>query len=511
MGERLALRWLKATLGRIWEPRTLVLGLVLAVIIGGGAIIRFHFAAFLDPFEDGYQNWWISANLVSTGQYWDRHSMMTQGNWLPLYHFFAAGVLKLAGLRSINALKAANVVLSSLTAVTIFLASRKRGPIIALAATGFFSFNLIDIVVSGWATAETLTSFLVLVGYAMLFQATRPRVGRIWIAAAALALAVMTRYEAWLIVCLMLIYIVLVDSGQQRRRMLVALLPAIGLMAAYFAYSAQWGFLPAIVVRQTSTDIQYQLSVGSQPTPMTLLSRWWTGYISFFPLVLLVGGVYAVWSLKKEFGAWIVLSLWVFIVGYTVLRFGNPSFRYVMIAVPFLSIFGAVGLVEGLKGAKRLRRRVLLRSPQKTTAVVTLGFVLMGATLFPSTAALWGLGFSASAAMEPLKRAGMYVSTLPLPEGKMLISESPIAAYFSGYAPDRILGSRWIPDNRSQALLFLKTNAAYIVYMGVPYYRLRSLFPELQNGSSTPDFTLLFDAGGVQAGTHAVFVYGVVP
>jgi len=244
---------------------------------------------------------------------------------------------------------------------------------------------------------------------------------------------------------------------------------------------------------------------------MTLLSRWWTGYISFFPLVLLVGGVYAVWSLKKEFGAWIVLSLWVFIVGYTVLRFGNPSFRYVMIAVPFLSIFGAVGLVEGLKGAKRLRRRVLLRSPQKTTAVVTLGFVLMGATLFPSTAALWGLGFSASAAMEPLKRAGMYVSTLPLPEGKMLISESPIAAYFSGYAPDRILGSRWIPDNRSQALLFLKTNAAYIVYMGVPYYRLRSLFPELQNGSSTPDFTLLFDAGGVQAGTHAVFVYGVVP
>ena len=105
----------------------------------------------------------------------------------------------------------------------------------------------------------------------------------------------------------------------------------------------------------------------------------------------------------------------------------------------------------------------------------------------------------------------MYVSTLPLPEGKILISESPIAAYFSGYAPDRILGSRWIPDNRSQALLFLKTNAAYIVYMGVPYYRLRTLFPELQNGSSTPDFTLLFDAGGVQPGTHAVFVYGVVP
>src|SRR5437016_5957278 len=169
------------------QPAHLVEAVVLLGVFAASTVIRIHFAAFLDPFEDGYQNWWISANLVSTGQYWDRHSMMTQGNWLPLYHFFAAGVLKLAGLRSINALKAANVVLSSLTAVTIFLASRKRGPIIALAATGFFSFNLIDIVVSGWATAETLTSFLVLVGYAMLFQATRPRVGRIWIAAAALA------------------------------------------------------------------------------------------------------------------------------------------------------------------------------------------------------------------------------------------------------------------------------------------------------------------------------------
>src|SRR5256885_14168794 len=117
MGERLSLPRLRATLSRVRESRTLILGLVLSAIIGGGAIIRFHFAAFLDPFEDGYQNWRISANLVSTGQYWDRHSMMTQGNWLPLYHFFAAGVLKLAGLRSIHALKAAHGVLARLTAV----------------------------------------------------------------------------------------------------------------------------------------------------------------------------------------------------------------------------------------------------------------------------------------------------------------------------------------------------------------------------------------------------------
>src|SRR5206468_11578407 len=69
----------------------LIMGVSLLAIIGFSAIIRFHFSGFLDPFEDGYQNWWISANLASTGQYWDRHSMMTQGNWLPLYHFSGAG------------------------------------------------------------------------------------------------------------------------------------------------------------------------------------------------------------------------------------------------------------------------------------------------------------------------------------------------------------------------------------------------------------------------------------
>src|SRR3990172_5781277 len=70
---------------------------------------------------------------------------------------------------------------------------------------------------------------------------------------------------------------------------------------------------------------------------------------------------------------------------------------------------------------------------------------------------------------------------------------------------------RWLPDNVGEALSFLKQNAAYVVYMGVPYYSLRTLFPYLQNGTDTPDFQLLFDAGGQSFGTHAIYVYRVVP
>ena len=503
------LRWV---VRRIREPKNLIMGVSLLAIIGFSAIIRFHFSGFLDPFEDGYQNWWISANLASTGQYWDRHSMMTQGNWLPLYHFFGAGLLDIVGLRSMEALKAANVALSSLTAVIVFLIARKRGPAIGLAATSFYSFNLVAIAVSGWATPETMATFFVLLGYAMLFEFKSPPKGRFWIAALALGLAVTVRYEAWLVIVLLFAFVLAnKDDAGNNRKILITTIPALLFMVGYFAYSTQWGFLPSIVVKQTSTDLQYQISVGTQPNPTFILSRWWNGYFGFFPLVLIFGGSFALFRIRREFGAWIVLSFWGFVIFYAALLFGNPSFRYVLITIPFLSIFAAFAIADLARWATRLRRKASTDWNRATPIVTMTSFFILGATLLPSVLGSWTPGFPTSSAMEPLRRAGEYVSSLQLPDGKILVSESPIAAYFSGYPSDRILGSRWLPTSRSAALSFLKTTTAYVVYMGVPYYTLRVLFPELQNGTSTADFQFLYDAGGVQAGTHAVFVYGMKP
>src|SRR5438552_15201726 len=114
--------------------------------------------------------------------------MMTQGNWLPLYHFSGAGLLDIVGLRSMEALKAANVALSSLTAGIVFLIARKRGPAIGLAATSFYSFNLLAIAVSGWATPETTATLFLRRGYAMLLEFKSPPKRRVWIAALALGL-----------------------------------------------------------------------------------------------------------------------------------------------------------------------------------------------------------------------------------------------------------------------------------------------------------------------------------
>jgi hypothetical protein len=495
-------------LERWHDPRFLAEAAILLAIVVIGIGVRLHFASFLDPFEDGYQNWWISANLLQTGQYWDRHSMMTQGNWLPLYHFWGASVLAVAGWHSLEALKFANILLSSLTAALVYAVGRKTNVIVGITAAVFFSLNFIDTVVSGWSTAESLAAILVFLGYACLFRfdASNPKTR--WIGIAALALAVLTRYESWLVVGLLALFASATKDRVSRRASLVAVLPALAVMVGYFVYALQWGFLPELLIRQTSTDVRYQLSVGTQPTAQLLLTRFWSGYVGILSGVFAVGGAYALIRFRHDVGSWIILALFGFVVAYTALQFGNPSYRYLMIGMTFLSLFAAEGLVSATRRALYWIHSIEPR-PSHLAAALAVGVIILSSTLIVAPVTYWTMGFELRKNMEPLQRAGQFLAGVPLPEGRLLVTESSIAAYYSGYPADRMLGSRWLPDDRASALAFLQSQAAFIVYIGVPYYKLRVLFPELQNGTNTPNFELLFDAGALAIGTHAVFVYRV--
>jgi 4-amino-4-deoxy-L-arabinose transferase-like glycosyltransferase len=490
------------------DPRFVVAATILVGIVGIGMWVRLHFASFLDPFEDGYQNWWISSNLLQTGQYWDRHSMMTQGNWLPLYHFWGAAVLATAGWHSLEALKFANILLSSVTIGLVYAVGRRTTATVGLAAAAFLSLNFIDIVVSGWATTESLAVLLVFLGYACLFRfdASRPR--NQWIGAAALTLAALTRYEAWLVVGLIVAFLFATRNRGLRRSSLGCLVPALVVMVGYSIYALQWGFLPDLIIRQTSTDLRYQLSVGTQPSALLLLSRFWTGYVGMLLGVFILGGTYAGIRFRHDVGGWIILALFGFVIAYTMFQLGNPSYRYVMIGIPFLSLFAAEGLASVIRRAQ-YRTSGTRTTRSRLRAALPIGIIVLSATLIVAPATYWIGGFELRKNMEPLQRAGQFLAGLPLPDGKLLITESPIAAYYSGYPADRMLGSRWLPDDHASALAFLQTRAAFIVYVGVPYYKLRTLFPELQNGTNTPNFEFMFDGGGLAIGTHAVFVYRI--
>ena len=111
------------------------------------------------------------------------------------------------------------------------------------------------------------------------------------------------------------------------------------------------------------------------------------------------------------------------------------------------------------------------------------------------------------------QRAGEFLANLSLPEGKLLISESPIAAYYSGYAASRILGSSNLPMDAANASAFLVDHAAYVVMVTVPYNRIRVLFPNQANGVNGNHFVLLYDATGLEYdyGAPRVLVFKIVP
>jgi len=63
------------------------------------------------------------------------------------------------------------------------------------------------------------------------------------------------------------------------------------------------------------------------------------------------------------------------------------------------------------------------------------------------------------------------------------------------------------------ATAFLVPNVAYLVMVTVPYYRLRTLFPQQANGTNGNHLQLVFDATGPEysLGAPRVLVFEVTP
>src|SRR5207237_1656549 len=121
-------------------------------------------------------------------------------------------------------------------------------------------------------------------------------------------------------------------------------------------------------------------------------------------------------GIRREFGVWIVFSFWGFVIFYAAMLFGNPSFRYVLITIPFLSIFAAFAIADLARWATRLRRKASTDWNRATPIVTMTSFFILGARLLPSGLGSWTPGCPTSSAMEPLRRAGGYVGSLRLRE-----------------------------------------------------------------------------------------------
>ncbi len=489
---------------REWSwPRPKMAALTAGLVITA-VVFRLLWDRFLDPFEDGYQNWWIASSFVQTGVYSDPYAGMLRGNWLPGYTFFLTGLVASFGSHIMPLMKGTNILFSLGTTAAIYFLARPRGRLIAAVSSALFVLNPSDIVISSFATPESLTLLAAFAG--VLFIERRPLGARrsLIVASVLFLLASTLRYEAWGFIGAYLLW-TWRQKGINRQELTLLATPALVFMAAWWLWTTQYGFLPAIIVNQTSTDVRYKQSIGALAPLTDRLGSFFGWYLAYAPLAALALAWAAYAERKSQFAVILTLFYGAEII-YTLSDFGNPSPRYIHLTVPIVCIFAAQSLVS--IGTRTIQSFTRLRTLGRFAPVLgglAISLLLSIVVVNPSPPAGFLLG--------GMQRAGTYLSELQLPSGKLLVSESPIAAYYSGYPASLIIGSSFLPTDAQNASSFLVQNAEYVVMVTVQYYRLRTLFPEQANGVNGNHLVLLYDATGAEYdfGAPRVLVFQVVP
>jgi hypothetical protein len=93
----------------------------------------------------------------------------------------------------------------------------------------------------------------------------------------------------------------------------------------------------------------------------------------------------------------------------------------------------------------------------------------------------------------------------------MLITDSPVAAFYSGKPPAQVAGSRVLPADRQEAMAWMRAHQVTgLVLEDISYYRARAIFPDLASGQATLPFASLGDQAQYQvAGGKPVYAYRV--
>ena len=440
-----ALGWLRAA-----APLTALLGLA--------ALLLLVAAQLGEPFEDGYGHWLIAANLASTGQMHDPLFNM-EDTWLPGYQVLAAAVLHVFGLWQLGLLKAMSAAFGVVTAGCVYaLAQNRRQGAVAVA---LLVLNPVFLFTSGSAVVEPmLTALLLGAGLA----AVR---GRMKLAALLAALACITSTKAWMwVAAVVAISVVETIRSRSGVRALAWAVPAIGVLVFL-----QLGFSPAgHSVTRGSIEVVSASTRGSIPT--TAFAR--------------------VTELAATYGL-AALPLAVFAVLGALRRHSSASWRFLYLpsAVYLAAVFGLVA-TGAYSGSHRYLYPVLpaaallAASALDRYAVVVKAGTLAAAAMLALAFVPIFTGFAAQDA--GLVAAGRATSCTP----GGLLTDSPVAAYFSGKPPSRVAGSLVLPADRGDAVRWLTAHGYdALVLEDIGYYRATTVFPDLVKGDQSPPFSAL--------------------
>jgi cellulose synthase/poly-beta-1,6-N-acetylglucosamine synthase-like glycosyltransferase len=456
------------SLGRRALARFQSLGPMLG-LLGLCAVLLLFAAQMPEPFEDGYGHWLIAANLASTGHLHDPLFGM-EDTWLPGYHLLAAAVLHTFGLWQLGALKALGALLGVVTLACVYaLAPNKRQARLAVA---LLALNPVFLFTSGSAVAEPLLTALLT---AAALAAVR---GRIKVAALLAALACVTATKAW-------IWIVAVAgfaAVELLRRRNPLRMPAIAWAVPAIAVLVflQLGFAPAShSVARGSLEVASATARGSLPAGAAARVAELAKNFGLAALPLFVLGVPGVWVVIRQasrvrematlrFLHFPALVYLVAVVGLVAAGTYTGSHRYLYPVLPSLALLAAAVL-------------------DRNSGVVRFGAVAAGGLLAVAFLPVF-TGFASD--NRGLVAAGRAVSG----SAGLLITDSPLVAFYSGKPPSQITGSQQLPLDRELAIDWMqKHEVTALVMENITYYRATVVFPDLAMGRPSPPFRSLGD------------------
>jgi hypothetical protein len=266
--------------------------------------------------------------------------------------------------------------------------------------------------------------------------------------------------------------------------------PAIALLVLL-----QLGFAPAShSVTRGAVEVMSATSRGSIPAgPAARLVELIANYgLAALPLVAfaLIGVIVLA---RGQAG-----SMWRFVYGpsivYVTVVFGlvttgwyTGSHRYLYPALPSMALLAAAALD---RYAPVIRVAVL-----GATAMLAVGFLPVFASFAAGNAGL--VAAARAVGLSP----------------GLLITDSPVVAFYSGKPLSEITGSSALPPERNAAIRWMRANGVTrIVLEDISYYSATGIFPDLARGKATAPFRDLGEQRGYQVfGGKSVYAYRLVP
>jgi cellulose synthase/poly-beta-1,6-N-acetylglucosamine synthase-like glycosyltransferase len=473
-------------LGRRALARFQSAGPPLALLALCGVLLLFA-AQMPEPFEDGYGHWLIAANLASTGNLHDPLFAM-EDTWLPGYHILAGAVLKTFGLWQLGALKALGALLGLVTLSCVYALAPSRRQ--ARLSVVLLALNPVFLFTSGSAVVEPLLTALLT---AAALAAVRSRMK---LAALLAALACVTATKAW-------IWIVAVAGfaaieAVRRKAPRSWRMPAVAYSVPALAVLVflQLGFAPAShsvargALEVTSATARGSLPFGALARVAELAQTFGLAALPLFAFgaIGLRSVIHPTSIHERSTRRFLHVPAVVYlsaVIALVAVGTYSGSHRYLYPALPSLALLAAAALD---RYATAIRLAALA-----ATASIAVAFLPVFAGFAADNAGLIAAGRTVDASTG------------------LLVTDSPVVAFFSHKPTSEITGSQVLPLDRGLAVDWMREHAVTeLVVEDISYYRATAVFPELAAGRPTPPFESLGRQASYQVdGGKPVYAYRV--